>query len=65
MQLTVNGKPAQVNATTLESLLGELEYEGTHYAIAVNFNVVPRANWAETALNEGDAVEILSPRQGG
>jgi len=27
--------------------------------------VVPKARWAETALAEGDTVEILTPRQGG
>jgi len=27
--------------------------------------VVPRTHWAETPLKEDDAIEILTPRQGG
>ena len=32
---------------------------------AVNYQVVPRAHWEETALNSGDQIEIITPRQGG
>ena len=46
-------------------IAGELDYTGTHVAVAVNHNVVPRARWAETVLRSGDAVEIITPRQGG
>jgi sulfur carrier protein len=65
MRLTVNGETMQVGAADLADLLRELEYEGTHFAIAVNHGVVPRARWIGTRLNEGDEIEILSPRQGG
>jgi sulfur carrier protein len=65
MRVTVNGEQKDVAATRIDALLGELEFEGTHFAIAVNYDVVPRARWAETAIVEGDMVEILTPRQGG
>jgi sulfur carrier protein len=65
MRVTVNGEQKDVAATRIDALLGELEFEGTHFAIAVNYDVVPRSRWAETALSEGDMVEILTPRQGG
>lgn len=65
MRLIVNGEPIDATATKVDALLGELDYTGTHVAVAVNYDVVPRARWAETPLNEGDAVEILTPRQGG
>ena len=65
MRVTVNGEACDVAATRVDALLGELEFEGTHFAIAVNYDVVPRARWAETTLAEGDTVEILTPRQGG
>ena len=65
MRVTVNGEQKNVAATRIDALLGELEFEGTHFAIAVNYNVVPRGRWAETVLAEGDTVEILTPRQGG
>jgi len=65
MQLTINGDRRAITATRIDTMLRELEYEGRHYAIAVNHAVVPRARWAETELKDGDAVEILTPRQGG
>ena len=65
MRLTVNGEQRTVAATRIDALLGELEFEGTHFAIAVNYDVVPRTRWAETALADGDTIEILTPRQGG
>jgi sulfur carrier protein len=65
MRLTVNGEQKDVAATRVDALLGELEFEGAHFAIAVNYDVVPKARWAETSLTEGDTIEILTPRQGG
>jgi len=65
MQLTVNGKSMDITSVRVDALLQELEYEGTHYAIAVNYRVVPRARWSEIELKAGDTVEILTPRQGG
>jgi sulfur carrier protein len=63
--LIVNGERRETKATRVDALLAELEYDGTHLAVAVNYDVVPRARWAETPLNDNDAVEILTPRQGG
>ena len=65
MRLIVNGEARDTAATRVDALLGELDYAGTHLAVAVNYDVVPRARWAETELKDGDQVEILTPRQGG
>jgi sulfur carrier protein len=65
MRVTVNGREAEVAARDLAGLLDEMEYEFTQLAIAVNYQVVPRARWAQTALQPGDEIEILTPRQGG
>jgi sulfur carrier protein len=65
MRVTVNGERKDVTATCVGALLAELAFEGTHFAIAVNYDVVPRARWSQTRLAEGDMVEILTPRQGG
>lgn len=65
MQLTVNGKSMDIASGRVDALLQELEYEGAHYAVAVNYRVVPRARWNEIELKDGDTVEILTPRQGG
>ena len=65
MRVIVNGESREISSASVGSLLGELEYEGTHFAIAVNYDVVPKSRWAETRLNAGDEIEIITPRQGG
>jgi sulfur carrier protein len=65
MRVIVNGEAREISSARVDALLGELEYEGTHFAIALNFDVLPKSRWAETALNNGDEIEIITPRQGG
>ena len=65
MRVIVNGEQREINASRVDALLSELEYEGTHFAIAVNYDVLPKSRWAETALQAGDEIEIITPRQGG
>jgi hypothetical protein len=36
MRVIVNGEAREINASRVDALLSELEYEGTHFAIAVN-----------------------------
>ena len=65
MRVIVNGEHREVASTRLDALLGELDYEGTHFAVAVNYDVLPKSRWAETPLQNGDEIEIITPRQGG
>jgi len=65
MRVTVNGEEREIAAGSVDALLSELDYEGTHFAIALNYDVVPKSRWAETAIKSGDEIEIITPRQGG
>jgi sulfur carrier protein len=65
MRVTVNGEQREINSDSVDALLGELEYQGTHFAIALNYDVLPRSRWAATPLKSGDEIEIITPRQGG
>jgi sulfur carrier protein len=65
MRVIVNGEPREILSDSVDALLGELEYEGTHFAIAVNYDVLPKSEWSQTALKSGDEIEIITPRQGG
>ncbi len=65
MRVTINGEAREINAARIDALLSELEYEGTHFAIALNYDVLPKSRWAETQLKAGDEIEIITPRQGG
>jgi sulfur carrier protein len=65
MRVTVNGEPREIASSHLDALLAELEYEGTHFAIALNYDVLPKSRWAQTPIKHGDEIEIITPRQGG
>jgi sulfur carrier protein len=65
MRVTVNGEAREIASESVDALLGELDYEGTHFAIAVNYDVLPKSKWAQTQLKSGDEIEIITPRQGG
>lgn len=65
MRVIVNGEQREVNSVSVDALLSELDYEGSHFAIALNYDVVPKGRWAETSLKAGDEIEIITPRQGG
>ena len=67
MHLRINGKEAELAATTIAELLTEQGIDPTtrFLAVAVNGAVVRRAEWQAAALATGDDVEIVRPFQGG
>jgi sulfur carrier protein len=65
MQISINGKAHEVRAETLATLLAELDYGDATVATALNQAFVRATDRGATALKDGDAVEILVPRQGG
>lgn len=69
MPLVLNGKPHPLTAaTTLEALLVQLGYEPKSVAVAVDGAFLPRSQYATFQLSadsENQALEILSPMQGG
>ena len=65
MRVIVNGEQREISCHSVDALLAELDYQGTHFAIAVNYDVLPKSRWAETQLQAGDEIEIITPRQGG
>ncbi|MBU6462026.1 MAG: sulfur carrier protein ThiS [Bradyrhizobium sp.] len=65
MRVIVNGEQREIASARIDALLRELEYEGTHFAIALNYDVLPKSRWADTTIKSGDEIEIITPRQGG
>ena len=65
MQVTVNGEDREISSGNITELLRELDITGTHVAVAVNLQVVPRARHESTRLSEGDKVEIVHAVGGG
>ncbi|MGL4395293.1 MAG: sulfur carrier protein ThiS [Hyphomicrobium sp.] len=65
MQVVVNGKATNTTARLLSDLVVEFAGAATRVATALNGAFVPETARAVTALNPGDKIEIVSPRQGG
>jgi sulfur carrier protein len=63
----VNGEPRARDGATIAELLAELgvEARGRGVAVALDGEVVPRAEWDERTVHEGQRVEALSAMQGG
>ena len=66
IQLTVNGQPQRLEAVTnVTRLLEALELAGKRVAVEKNGEIVPRSRYADTALADGDQLEIVVAVGGG
>lgn len=66
--LTINGEAREAPAPlAVDALLEHLGRDpaAPGVAVAVGDRVVPRGRWAETTLEAGDRVEIITASQGG
>jgi sulfur carrier protein len=63
----VNGEPREGAGATLAELLSDLGVDpgARGVAVAVDGEVIPRAEWGELTITEGQRVEALSAMQGG
>lgn len=66
MQVWINGERCELAVgARVPDALGVLGVPGKGVAVAVDGEVVPRAVWADTELNDGARVEVLTAVQGG
>lgn len=65
MKLTINGKEVCVKSATIEELINELSVPKEGLAVAKNEEIIPRLNYEQTNLSEGDELEIIRPIGGG
>jgi sulfur carrier protein len=64
--VTVNGERRELaDGATVETVVSELAVPPRGVAVAVDGEVVPRAEWASTAVRDGQLVEVLHAVQGG
>lgn len=50
---------------TLTELLTEHAVTNNSYAVVLNQHFIPRSQYLETLLKDGDRIELISPMQGG
>lgn len=65
MQVKINGKPEEIQSTTVLELLKTKNIEPQMVAVEVNDKVLDRDHLATTRLNEGDQIEFLFYMGGG
>ena len=66
MDITVNGEERRFEAPmNVMELLAALELEPKKIAVERNLEIVPRSLFDETALADGDAIEIVQFVGGG
>jgi thiamine biosynthesis protein ThiS len=60
MRLIINGKDQTFDEQlTLTQLVEQLGMKGDRVAVELNREIVSRAQWPETQLNDGDHLEIV------
>jgi len=63
MHFVLNGQsrefPQLAPGANLQDLIADLGLKGDRVAIEHNGNIVPRADWANTGLEDGDRLEIV------
>ena len=67
IRLRINGEETEIAVATVAELLAArgIDPGARFLAVALNGEVVRRAEWPSQPLAAGDAVEIVRPLQGG
>ncbi|MBQ9112429.1 MAG: sulfur carrier protein ThiS [Clostridia bacterium] len=61
----VNGTELDVSGKTLAEYLATTSYDMKRIAVERNGNIVPKAQYSETVLQDGDSLEVVSFVGGG
>ncbi len=66
MQVIVNGEPREVpDDATVASVVESVTDAPSGVAVALNAEIVRRADWPATTVREADRLEVLTAVQGG
>lgn len=65
MQITLNGEQTESAGLTLCEMIVEKGFAPDTVIAEVNLQLIKKEDWRQTALNEGDTVELLSFVGGG
>lgn len=66
LEISFNGKRVATEAPTLQALLLAQGYQlQGAFACAINNAFVPRPQWAERILQNGDRIDVITPIAGG
>lgn len=67
LAVTLNGEAVTIANQQLTEALCEFGYdpEQQGIAVAINMSVVPRSEWGQTSIADGDRIDIVGAKQGG
>jgi sulfur carrier protein len=65
MMVRINGEELDIAGKTLAEYLATTSYDPKRIAVERNGDIVPKAQYGETILTDGDSVEIVSFVGGG
>ncbi len=65
MQIIVNDKPTDFSGKTVADLVQQLALPANGVAVAVGMDIIPRAEWADHQIAEGDKIMIIKAASGG
>ena len=63
--VTINGEALDAGGKTLADYLAEAGYEQNRIAVERKGEIVPKASYGETRLQDGDVVEVVNFVGGG
>ena len=59
MELRVNGETRTIDASTLYDVIESMELEPSRVAVELNGSIVPRAEFKDTRVKDGDSLEVV------
>ncbi len=66
VNIKLNGESKTLTGEcSLLQLLQQQNYQGSHFAVAVNQTFIPRTQHDEYIICNNDAIDIVAPMQGG
>ncbi len=66
IRIILNGEPRTAEEpTSVADLLSQLDLEPVRVAVEINEDIVPRKRFGETAIRDGDRIEIVTFVGGG
>lgn len=65
LTLSLNGETVQCNVSNVSVLLEQQGFQSQKIAVAINGEFVPRSQYGNTAVNDGDEIDVIQAVGGG
>lgn len=66
INITFNNQPSEIpNNSSLASVIEQQQKLPQLFSVAINSTFIPREKYAETILQAGDRIDIITPMVGG